>query len=128
MTDIVQNHFGSGDNVAGNKVVNINQAPDPQIKAHLLKKSQPVADGFLTELYFEIIAPYVVKNARVEARGNNISNLNISPQKTGAFMLGAAGSRVGYNFADIPNAGGAYLATVLSKTKEDIYFHFHSDI
>lgn len=119
--EVNQFHYGPGDNVAGDKIVNIGP-PDPKITITPIQTNIERDGKFFSSFMLDIESVAAIPNLYLQANAQTIESFDPSPQRIGVTMIGHSGKRDGFAFTNLQQAHGKYLLSIVTRKAGEITF------
>ncbi len=106
----------SGGITAG--TVNVNAAPEPQLHMREIFANKAEAGRYHSRVELTVESPYPPGNLYVAVHAPSIISMDLSPQRSGAVIMGHCGTREGFAFANLQSPYGRINLDVLTKKPE----------
>ncbi len=106
--------------------VNITVSPKLERKLTIdpVHLSKPLGDRYESLFEGKLEVPYPIPNLRVEAHGESVQQVSLSPRRGGVHFSGPAGKREGYAFTTLQNAIGNLQLKVMTRKPEKLDIRF----
>lgn len=81
-------------------------------------------DKYVTLLRGNLVTPYPVPKLRVEAHGESVEEIDLSPVGSAIYISGPPGKHEGYVFTTLQNAIGDLYLKIVSREPGDLHIRF----
>lgn len=110
--------------IADQVTINVSPKLERKLTMEPVHVNKPVGNRFESLFHGKLEAQYPIPNLHVEAHGETVEEVSLSPRRTGIHISGHTGKRNGYAFTSLQNAIGNLVLKVITSKPEKLDIRF----